>query len=116
MCFFDQMLCIIESSVVGLDIHVISDVVAVIILRGWIPRGDPDCIDSKRFEIGKTRADSLDIALAITIGISEGADVDLIGDGITPPRATTSRCKAHRLLLLALILILQQERSFLFVQ
>ena len=56
----------------------------------WVPGGNPDCIYSQRLEVGKAGANSLDITLAITIGVREGANINLISDGIAPPRTFTT--------------------------
>ena len=44
-----KALSLLQGAIVRLDIHVIGDVIAVIHLRGWIPRSDPDGINAESF-------------------------------------------------------------------
>ena len=71
MGLINQALCLIQSAVIRFDIHVISDVISMVHLRRWVPGGDPDCIYAQGLEIWKSRANALNISLAIAIGVRE---------------------------------------------
>jgi hypothetical protein len=43
----------------------------VVHLRGWVPRGDPEGVNTEGLQIRKAGANSFDISLAISIGVSE---------------------------------------------
>ena len=46
MGLIDQPLGLIQGSIVRFDIHVIRNVIPVIHLRRWVPRGDPDSVNT----------------------------------------------------------------------
>ena len=69
-----------------LDRAEVRDVVAPVLHRGRVPRGDPQRIDAEVGEVAQARPQALDIADAVSVAVGEAADVDLVDDGAPPPR------------------------------
>ncbi len=67
------------------DVAVVGDVVAVVVLRRGVERRDPQRVDTQLGEVGEPRRDAGEVADAVAVAVGEAADVDLVDDGVPPP-------------------------------
>ena len=67
------------------DVLVVGDVVAVVVLRGLEDRGQPQHVHAKVGKIVEAAGDALQIADAVAIGILEGTGIDLVDHRVGPP-------------------------------
>ena len=67
------------------DVAVVGDVVAGILLRGSLERAQPQRIDAELDEVVEVRGDAGQVADAVAGAVGERAGVDLIDDGGAPP-------------------------------
>ena len=72
------------------DIAVVGDVVAGILLRGALERAQPHRIDAELDEVVEVRGDAGQIADAVAGAVGERAGVDLVDDGGAPPLSARS--------------------------
>src|SRR5699024_8124787 len=63
-----------------------GDVVATVVLRGAVEGGEPHRIDAEVSQVLQARGDARQVPDAVTVPVGEGARVDLVDHGITPPR------------------------------
>jgi hypothetical protein len=77
-----------------LDVLVVADVVAVVVLRRRIDRGQPDDVDPEVSEIVDPRRDPREVADPVTVGIGETPRVDLIDHRGLPP-SCADQCRCH---------------------
>ncbi len=68
-----------------IDIPWIADVITVVDHRGAEERGEPQRVHAEQLQVTQPVVQALQISYAITIGVSEGTDIDLVEDGIAPP-------------------------------
>ncbi len=68
----------------------VGDVVATVLQRRWINRGEPDRFHTQPTEIGQAISQALQVADPITIAIGIAAHDQLIDDGAVPPRLLLS--------------------------
>ncbi len=85
-----QRLEICHGAVGGVDGKVVGNVVAVVHLRGYVDRGQPEGIDPQGFEIVEAGHDPLEVAGATGSGILKALGVNLVNHGTLPPG-----CLAH---------------------
>ncbi len=69
------------------DILVVADVVAVVVLGRAVDRAEPEYIDTETGQVVELRDDALNVADAVAIGVREATWVDLVDDSTLPPRA-----------------------------
>ena len=93
----DQALRLLERAERGIDRPVVRDVVAAVGERGAVPGREPDRIDAQVGEVGEPRADAREVADAVAVAVREAARVDLVDDGVAPPRALVARRGGCRL-------------------
>ena len=78
------------------DVLVVTDVVARVVLRGRIDRGEPHDVDAELLEVVEAADQSAEVADAVAVGVGEAAGVDLVDDRGAPPvvahRPVLSRC------------------------
>ena len=68
-------------------VAVVGDVVAVVVLRRGVERRDPHRVDAEVVEVGQPLLDAGHVAHAVAVPVGEAADIDLVADGVLPPRA-----------------------------
>ena len=61
------------------------DVVAVVLLGREVERRDPERVDAEVAQVGQPGRDAGEVPDAVTVGVGEAADVDLVDDGFRPP-------------------------------
>ena len=69
-----------------LDVLVVGDVVAVVVLRRGVDGREPDHVDAERAQVVEPVGDPLEVADAVAVGVRERARVDLVDDRRLPPR------------------------------
>ena len=94
--FGKQLIHIFHRAEQRVDILIVGDIVAVIVLRGLVDGGEPQHIHAKTCKIVKTTGDALDVANAVAIGILEGTRVNLIDHRIGPPWVRCGAIGTHR--------------------
>jgi len=67
------------------DVLVVADVVAVVVLRRLVDRGEPEHVDAELGQVVQMVDDAAQIAHAVAVGIREAARVDLVNDRTFPP-------------------------------
>ena len=67
------------------DVLIVADVIAVVVLRRRIDRREPQHVDAERREIVEPRGDARQVTDTVTVGVGEAARVDLIDDRGLPP-------------------------------
>src|SRR5438093_8153490 len=77
---------VVERAVLGVDAVVVGDVVAVIFLRRWIERREPESVDAKRSQVVESGRDPGQVADSVVVRVGKAAHVDLVEDGVAPPR------------------------------
>ncbi len=68
------------------DVAVVGHVVAAVGHRGAEPRVDPDGVDTEVAQVGQPCVDPGDVADPVAVTVGETADVELVDDGVAPPR------------------------------
>jgi hypothetical protein len=81
----EQRVEIRERAEDRVDVLVVGDVVAVVVLRRRVDRREPDDVDAERGEVVEMGGDPGQVADAVAVGVGEGARVDLVDDGGLPP-------------------------------
>ena len=84
---FPQLLERAEDRV---HVAVVADVVAVVVLRGGVDRGEPDDVDAQPVQVVQLADDAAQVADAVAVGIGKAARIDLIDDGALEPVAGRS--------------------------
>ena len=84
-CLTGQYIKIRQSTVHGIDVLVIGNVVAKIHLRRGETRGNPDRIHSQVLQVVQLRSDSFQVSNAVIIAVSEAARINLVEDCVLPP-------------------------------
>ena len=64
----DEAVEVGEVAVVGVDVEVVGDVVAVVALRRRVDRAQPDGVDAERRDVVEPAAEALEVADAVTVG------------------------------------------------
>ena len=78
------------------DVLVVADVVAAVGHRRRVDRRQPDARPRPASAMWSRRAaDPAQVALAVAVGVLEGARVDLVDDGVLPPGAVGVRHGGH---------------------
>ena len=67
------------------DVLVVGDVVAGVVLRRRVDRREPDDVDAQRRQVIEPRLDPAQVADPVAVGVGEAARVDLVDDGGLPP-------------------------------
>ena len=95
----DQRLGLAQRAERRVDVAVVGDVVAAVRLRRRVPRVDPDRVDAQRGDVRQPPADPGEVAEPVAVRVGEAADVELIGDGLAPPRDALAPVLVDRWLL-----------------
>ena len=87
MCILNESYQIRVRAETRVYLIVVGDVIATVLELAAEHRADPDRIESQILDIIQLRADSLQVAIAVTIAVLERRRVDVVdGSGIEPPR------------------------------
>ena len=82
----EQLVEIGERPELRVDVHVVRDVVAVVGAGRGVEGRQPDTVDTQVAEVREPRADPRQITDAVPVGVGEAPNVDLVDDGVAPPR------------------------------
>ncbi len=82
----DQRVGVVERAEQRVDVAVVGDVVPVVVLGRGVERRDPQGVDTEVAQVGQSRGDAREVADAVAVAVGEAADVDLVDDGVAPPR------------------------------
>ena len=97
VCLRDKLIHIVKRPEHRVYIPVIRNIIAVIILRRPVYRGQPDNIYAQVSQIIQARRDTAQIPYAIAISVLERPGVYLVYDGIRPPRVGCIAVSMHLL-------------------
>ena len=78
------------------DVLIVGDVIAVVVLRGLEHRGQPQHVHAQTGQIVQARGDALDVAHAVVVRILEAARIDLVDDRVRPPGVRGRAVRTHR--------------------
>ena len=81
----EQFVHVLEGAEQRVDVLVVGDVVAVVVLRGPVDRGQPQHVHAEVGEVVEAAGDALQVADAVAVGILEGTRVDLVDHRVSPP-------------------------------
>ncbi len=74
-----------QGSEEGVDVLVVGDVVAVVVLRGAVDGAEPHDVDAQLVEVVQAAGQAGDVTDPVAVGVGEGAGIDLVDDGAAPP-------------------------------
>jgi hypothetical protein len=83
--YLKQMLEIVESSVCGVNIAVVGNVIAVVYLRRGIYRGEPDAVYTKITKDGELGYNAGKVSDTVAVRVAKAFAVDLVYYGLLPP-------------------------------
>ena len=69
----------------GRTAHVVADVVAAVAQRGGVERRQPEAVDAEPLDVVELGDQAVEVARARAVGVGEGADEDLVEDGLAVP-------------------------------
>gem|GEM_PF-2622416 len=69
----------------GVDVPVVADIVAGVVLRRRVDRRKPQHVDPQGREVVQPRGDPGEIADTVSVAVREAARPDLIDDALSPP-------------------------------
>ena len=81
----EEALEVVDGAVAGVDLGVVGDVVAVVAEWRGVERQKPEAGDAEVLEIVEARDEAGEVADAVAVGVLEGADVELVDDGVFVP-------------------------------
>jgi hypothetical protein len=84
--FGDEVVHVREGAVLWVDGLVIGDVVAEVNLRRGVHGSDPYSVHAEVLKVVEARGDAVEIADTVAVGILVGTRIDLVHDGVLPPR------------------------------
>ena len=76
---------ILQRAVVGVHVHVVGDVVAVVPQRRRIEGQEPEGRDAEVLEVVELLGQPVEVADAVAVAVEERADVELVDDGVLVP-------------------------------
>jgi len=80
-----QLVGVGQAAEQRVDRAVVGDVVAGVGLRGGVERRHPDRVHAQLHEVVQPARHAGEVAEAVTVGVGEGARVDLVDDRVPPP-------------------------------
>ena len=80
-----EALEVVDGAVAGIDPGVVGDVVAVVSKRRRKEGKEPEAGDAEVLEVVEARDEAGEVADAVAVGVLEGADVELVDDGVFVP-------------------------------
>ena len=81
----DEVADVGAGAVVGMDVVVVGDVVAVVLERRGIEGQQPEGVDAEILQIVELFGEALEVADAVAVAVAEGLDVQLVDDGVLVP-------------------------------
>lgn len=90
-----------------MNIEIIGNIIAVVVVRGLIDGGKPESIDAELFQMVKFLDDPLQITDAVRVRVAKGTRVDLVNGRFFPP----CRRRFTRLIDRSLLLDVEQMKK-----
>ncbi len=87
----EQLVEVGEGAKGGVDVLVVADVVAVVVLGRAVDRAEPEHVDPELSQVVELGDDAGQVADAVAVRVHEAARVDLVDDGPRPPRVGAGR-------------------------
>ena len=91
----EQLVHVVERAEQRIDVLIVGDVVAVVILRRPVDRGQPHHVHAEICEVVETAGDALQVADAVAVRVLEGTRVDLVDHRVGPPRVRGRAVGTH---------------------
>src|SRR5712671_6441100 len=86
----DQGLGLGQGAEGRVDRAIVGDVVAPVLHRRRVPRGEPHGVDAEVTQVRELRADPGQVADPVAVRVGKAPDVDLIDDRVAPPLVVAS--------------------------
>ena len=86
MRFCKERFEIVQRPINRVDAVIISDVITIVLQRRGVEGQQPDRGHSQVFEIIQFARQAGEVANAVSVGIHEGTDVQLVDDGVLVPK------------------------------
>src|ERR1700694_775903 len=80
-----------------IHVRVVRDVVAVVPQRRGIKGQQPDRVDAEVLQVRKLFHKTAEVATAIAIAVAEGADVELVDEGVLVPERIVVKAQRFEL-------------------
>ena len=81
----EEELEVVEGAIRRVDVDIVGDVVAVV-AQGRRKKGQkPEAGDAEVLQVVQARHEAGEVADAVVVGVGEGADMDLVDDGVFVP-------------------------------
>ncbi len=81
----DQVVEVGQTAEQRVDVLVVGDVIAVVVLWGTVGRGQPHDVDAEGREVVEVVDDATDVAHPVAVGVGERPGIDLVDDSPLPP-------------------------------
>ena len=81
----DQPAGVLQGAEQRLDVGVVGDVVAAVLHRRRVPRGEPEAVHAQVAQVGQPGAYAGQVADPVAVAVGEAAQVDLVHHRIAPP-------------------------------
>ena len=81
----DEVVEVVEGAEAGVDTGVVGDVVAEVGHRRGVEGGDPHDVDAEVGEVVEAGGQAREVTDAVTVGVREGPQVDLVAHCVGPP-------------------------------
>ncbi len=91
----DQLVQLLQRAEGRVDVAVVADVVAVVVLRRGVQRGQPEHVDAQVAQVVQPLQDAAQVTDAVAVGVREAPRVDLVDDRSGPPRRVLPGPAAH---------------------
>src|SRR5690606_12408377 len=85
MRLLNQRVEILERAEQPVDLAVVGDVVAHVVLRRLGNGREPDAVDAEALDVVEAADDAREVAYPVTIGVLKGPGIDLIDHPTAPP-------------------------------
>src|SRR5690606_11818502 len=79
------------GTMAGIDAVVVADIVAIVLVRRWLKRSQPDRVDTQRMQIIEATLKPFKVAYAVTVQIHEGFQIEAVNDGVFVPEIFNHR-------------------------
>ena len=111
MRFIEKCSKVVDRTVIGIDIHIIGNIIPIVSQRRRIKRQQPDRRNTKTFKIGQLLAKSLKITNTVIVAVKKCFDMSFINDGILVPlRLRLAGCTCFRHKIPIKIIMNEEER------
>ena len=85
VCLGEHAVKVLHRTELGHDVPVIGDVIAIVVVRGLVNRGEPEYVDTELFQIRQVLRDAVQVADPVSVAVCKAARINLINDGLFPP-------------------------------